>query len=408
MRVLASAVTALLMAQASFGATLKECETETFATLEEELECIGAVKNSDFERPISGSYKVFEAMDPDAIIIRLTTMDHYLRFADLQRMHISSLENGSSGVFLAAPQISAGVGVSAKYQADVKAAADGVPAEVARLMGEGMGKDEAVAEAKKAVSAVQPDVLLDGVGYFFTKGAGNNLDTVDTNLFHSNGTTGHGSGYPCGTYGKAGESVPFNLYDHRAQMNYKHFNADVVAKMQGANAMAEAAGAPAPFPTGAILQAIARGTRMMAMSPDELGQIQTNCAPLDKAKYDATNPSHFLSASTYDARWTDVGGGVRELETTGEQYYTWLPYAFDVPSYSGYVQPYAIFRNYKKGDWKKRKADALDAYGPSFGGHFIWERAKDEKATVTNSQWLISLYNKYCEESEACSGYVKY
>ena len=161
--------------------------------------------------------------------------------------------------------------------------------------------------------------------------------------------------------------------------------------MEAANKKAKEAGVEAPFVAGDFLRAVTMGTRVTSMSPDQKSNIQTNCARLEESDYNAENPSHFMS----------------ERNWGGDQYFTWLPLAFDVPSYGGWVQTFVIFNDYKLGDYKKRKADVILAYGPSFGGDFPWERSVDEKAVHTNSRWLIRMYNNHCKETGTCEGYYR-
>ena len=198
--------------------------------------------------------------------------------------------------------------------------------------------------------------------------------------------------YPCGTYGPAASARPFNDAEKTFQLDYREFNAPFIAQMEAANEKANAAGVEAPFSAGRFLQTLTMGTRVTSMTPDERSPIQTNCARLEEADYNAANPSHFKSSTIYGS----------------EQHFTWLPLAFDVPSYSGnWVQTFVIFHNYQLGDYKKKKADTILAYGPSFGGDFPWERSVDENARHKNADWLIGLYNQHCKETGSCKGYYR-
>ena len=379
---------ALLCSQLSFA-----------ATLDDELKEIGGQTLQQFFDDGNQQFyggETTEELDPETtVIIRLKSMDDFLTYVDLKRIHFSPNENGSASVFLAAPNISVGEGESTNYVSAYAAAAIG-------------GTNPA---------AVTPAKAYPGVGYYFVGTEyGDPTQTIDSNPFDKgakavNGTTGHGSGYPCGTYGKAGETVPFNGYKGKTpSMNYKHFNADVVQMMIESNKSAEDAGMGTEFAFSyeQILQAIVKGTRVTSMDASNMSAIQTNCAPLDR-----DDPSNGTTYVEFDmnnlATHYDFMHFKSEGNYGGTQYYRWLPYAFDVPNYAGdWVQTFVIFKDYKLGDYKTRKADAIDVFGNSFGGHFVWERVKDEKATNTNSAWLIGLYNKYCESSGECKGYVSY
>ena len=172
---------------------------------------------------------------------------------------------------------------------------------------------------------------LDAVGYFFTAGAGlSAYGPYSKSKTATYGRTGSSAGWPCGTY----DSTPMNETKFSTGFDYKKFNTALVRKFKG--------------DPKAQLRALIASFRMTPMSRGGEGFVQTNCYRKDDG-------------------------------------FGWSPLAFDVPSYGGAVQAYAIFRNYKKGDYKKRKADAIDIYGDSFGGHFVWERSTDRRATIKNS-----------------------
>ena len=254
--------------------------------------------------------------DKKAVIIRIRTMEQFLRFVDLERLHISGTdwEKGSIGLFLASPETSLPSGV--------------------KLTDEFTGTP------------------MDAVGYFFTHNTELNPHKKYSaskykGIKASHGETGSGAGWPCGTY----KDKPMNDATYSAVLDYSEFNGDLVSRQ--------------PNPQ-ARLRAMMASFRLAPMSKAGEGNVQTGCYPKDGS-------------------------------------YGWSPRGFDVPSYSGDpVQAYAIFKNYKKGDIKKRKADAISIFGNSFGGHFVWERSIDPKAKVKNSLWLIDQYEK------AGYKYIKY
>ena len=326
----------------------------------------------------------WEDFTEDDVIIRLNSMDAYLKYFDLERIHISQTEDGSTAAFLAVPNLAVTEDDSPAYLAAVKAAAEKAAADATAA---GKTPEEIGQAASLAAAMTKPSSAAPAVGYFFTNGSGGNLDFVPFNEPVKIGETGSGAGYPCGVYQDAGVSgyVQTNHSEYlKAQLDYKNFNRPYVEDLIAKDA-----------PAAQVLNMVARGFRMTAMMENELGPVSTNCTRLDSGSYNPANPYHFQSGGAY-------GGSSK----TGYEF-SWLPYAFVAPGWGGdWVQTFAIFKNYKKGDLFKKKADVINVYGPSFGGHFVWTRAGDG-VVMKNSDWMIDQYNAYCKESGKCNGYVK-
>ncbi|MEM7646950.1 MAG: hypothetical protein AAF203_08580, partial [Pseudomonadota bacterium] len=151
------------------------------------------------------------------------------------------------------------------------------------------------------------------------------------------------------------------------------------------------------------------GFRKTPLSEGGEGQIQSNCfrvagTPFYGKITDEQLDTHYTTVRPDEVTWP-YSPDVPRFSPNSLREYGAFPYSIDMPQYSGSVQTYVIFRNYRLGDYARRKADLIDVYGPQYGGHFVWQRSM---IPIAGASWLITHYNWYCEESGLCSGYKEY